>query len=253
VRILYEPKLPVTGVPFLALGLASFYNNIALILFILTLTIILFRFIRLLVKEGKIKRLFIIPILLVSSILLITALDNAEADSKFKQSDEILKNYKLMSSNLEEADVTEIKSINENEMNNFEYYPNSGEVIGSIYIEKIKLEMPIIEDSTDENLWLGAAHIKGTPLPWEKGNSFLASHNIINYGELFNRLDELDVGDKINIYTDEGNFNYVVYDKGIVLPNDTECFNKFKGEYDLSLVTCTDDLNNIVVIYCERL
>jgi len=225
-----------------------------LVLLILTLSIILFRFIRLFVKEGTFKKLFIIILLSLSIIFSIIYCGKIEANNKLKQSEEILNT--IQHNNIVmpiESTSTQITSIENSKVNNFTYYPNSGEVLGVISIEKILLKLPIIEDSNDENLWLGVAHIRGTPLPWEKGNSFLASHDIKIYGKLFNRLNELTIGDKISIFTSNGNFTYVVYDQEIVPPDDTNCFKKIKGEYNLSLVTCTKSGGKRVIVYSESI
>lgn len=255
---MYGPKLPVTGVSFLMLGVSSFYNITMTSLLILTLSVILFRFIRLLIKEGKLKGLFIIILLPLSIILLITHFGKVQADNKLKQSEEILSIYKNtvyteQQKDMVESPLTEINFIKDSKTNNFNYYPNSGKVLGSIYIEKISLELPIIEDANDDNLWLGATHIMQTPLPWEKGNSFLASHNIKVYGKLFNRLNEMNISDKVIISIPTGDFTYAVYDKKIVPPDDTKCFEKIKGEYNLSLVTCNKFGGNRVIVFCERI
>lgn len=264
-NLLYGPKLPITGVSFLLLGVSSFYGITTLTLLILTLSIILFRFIRLLTKEGTLKRLVPIILLILSIIFiyifLITSLGKIDANNKIKQSEKILNLYENKLDIAQENNIVipvqsltiQNNSIGVSKINNLSKNPISGEILGFIYIEKISLKLPIIEDATDENLWLGANHIQGTSLPWEKGNSFLASHDVRIYGKLFNRLNELNIGDKITLSMSNGNFTYVVYDKSIVFPNDTKCFEKIKGEYNLSLVTCTKVGGKRVIVYCERM
>ncbi len=79
--------------------------------------------------------------------------------------------YNNRGNSIESISTQSISSEN-SEANNTNDYPCSGEILGLIYIEKILLELPIIEDSNDENLWLGATHIRGSPLYWEKATHF---------------------------------------------------------------------------------
>ena len=253
---MYQPKLPVTGVSFFMLGVCRFFNSTLKILLIVTLSIILFRFIRLLIKEGVLNKL--IKIICVLSLILfaIIVLGKIESNIKIQQSEEKLNEYKKALDNIDNeqtfyADPDFIESTDKENIIN--YHAKSGDVIGLINIEKISLELPIIEDANDENLWIGAAHIKGTPYYWEKGNSFLSSHNIKNYGKLFNRLNELVIGDKIIVSDYNDRFDYVVYHIEVVSPDDIMCFSKIKGEYNLSLVTCTKAGSKRLIVYSERI
>ena len=130
---------------------------------------------------------------------------------------------------------------------------NSGDVIGKIVIDKINLELPIIEEANEENLKIGATHVLYTPLPWEKGNCFIAAHRSWTYGRNFNRLDELQSGDIIKIITKkiftEKIFTYKVITKEIVEPENKEVFNR---KYDLTLTTCTPlyTPTHRLLVYC---
>lgn len=246
---MYEPKLPSTGISFFLLGISAFYNAAIFILLVLTLSIILFRFIRLLIKDGTIKKILTIllfPLLFIFSVIYYGRI---EASNKINESQITLNKYEYLIT--KNANKVSGKIITLKDESN--YSPKSGDILGTLNIDKISLKIPIIEDANDKNLWLGAAHIKGTPLPNEKGNSFLASHNAKIYGKLFNRLHEINIGDKVLISTPNENFNYVVYDKVVVPYDDTECFKKIKGEYNISLVTCTNSGRKRLIIYCERI
>ncbi|TCT12877.1 LPXTG-site transpeptidase (sortase) family protein [Natranaerovirga pectinivora] len=261
---MYTPKLPVTGVTFIALGISPFYRFSLSILLIIMLLLVSFRFTRLLIKEGRLNKIYIGLLVLLSSVLLVVSFGNYEATEKSNQSNEILNTYKealftttynglkdsipLHSLTNEDVVVEE-----EREPEYHQYIPESGETIGLIAIDKIDLELPVIEDANEDNIWLGAAHILGTPHFWEKGNSFLAAHNVRTYGKLFNRLHELSLGDEIVIYTTEYIYTYSVYAIDIVPPDDTECFNQLVGEFNLSLVTCTSSGEERLIIYSERI
>lgn len=246
---MYQPKLPIAGVSFFALALSPLYNFSLTMLFVITISIILFRLIRLLIKEGKLKNLLSIALILFSIFIAIYSFEKYQIQLKTKTSQELLINYnKTLESigTLSNSNTSSLATSNSHSL-------KAGEVLGKISIEKLNLELPIIEDASKENLWLGAAHIKGTSLPGEKGNSFLASHYIKNYGKLFNRLKELNIGDNLTLTLEKGNSYYEVYDIKIVSPEDMECFKKQNGDYNLSLVTCTVDSKKRLIVYFKKI
>ena len=55
----------------------------------------------------------------------------------------------------------------------------------------------------------GPGHFPGTPLPGQAGNAAVAGHRT-TYKAPFNRIDELQPGDKIFITTLQGHFTYKV-------------------------------------------
>ncbi|SDJ98673.1 class D sortase [Natronincola ferrireducens] len=111
-------------------------------------------------------------------------------------------------------------------------------LIGSIEIKKINLRMPVLAGTSDTNLNRGAGHLTGTDLPGEIGNAAIAGHRGRSYGRLFNRLDELEVGDEIVVNTNEGSFRYTVYEKKLVEPTDLSVLNRNNRERVLTLITC---------------
>lgn len=258
---MYEPKLPVTGVSILAVGMASILGKLIIILVITTLSIILFRFIRLIIKEGNLNKLIKILAIFSLIILVIMGFGKSESRNRLRQGEEVFNEYKdtliinqgngiSFYNTTNNIDIMS-EAIDEGTISRPE--PKSGDIIGMIYIENISLELPIIEDANDENLWIGAAHISGTPYYWEKGNSFIYSHNIKTYGKLFNRLKELAIGDKVVVLDSDIRYDYIVYHIEVVSPDDTECFDKIKGDYNLSMVTCSKAGSKRLIVYSERL
>lgn len=114
-----------------------------------------------------------------------------------------------------------------------------GNVLGILKIDKINLKMPILEGTTERNLNRGAAQIEGTSPLGAVGNAAIAGHRGYNYGRLFNRLDELMVGDKIVVETGEGTYTYEVYQTLVVEPADVSVLNRNNQDKILTLVTCT--------------
>lgn len=113
-------------------------------------------------------------------------------------------------------------------------------LIGYIEIEKINVRLPIYHGDTDNVLEKGVAHIPNTAFPSGGiGNhSVLSAHTGYPTQVFFDNLNELVVGDIINIFILDETLTYKVTDKNIVEPNDISLLsvNEFKDL--LSLITC---------------
>jgi len=115
--------------------------------------------------------------------------------------------------------------------------------LGRIYIEKIDLNIPLLDDAGVVPLRYGAGMLEKTALPGEEGNLVVLGHRMKAYGSLFNRLDEVAVGDSVVITTLDGNeYTYVV---DLVIPklDPSELIDYIKIDSgsgkQLTLVTCT--------------
>lgn len=113
-----------------------------------------------------------------------------------------------------------------------------GEVLGILRIDSIKVKLPIIEGLNETNLKIGVSFLKGTPLFGETGNTVLAGHRGHAYGRLLNRLNEVELNDKIAVSTKNGDYNYTVYNKVIVKPEEIDILRSKKEEKILTIVTC---------------
>jgi sortase A len=111
-------------------------------------------------------------------------------------------------------------------------------VIGKIVIPKIELSMPILQGASDYNLNRGAATIDGTSGIGEVGNVGIAGHRGRSFGIMFNRLDEMEVGDLIEIQTSSQTFKYRVYKTLLVEPTDVSVLYRSDKYKVLTLVTC---------------
>ena len=88
--------------------------------------------------------------------------------------------------------------------------PKEGDPGGFIEIPKIGLTNRVfVENIAKADLRKGPGHYPGTPMPGNPGNAAIAGHRT-TYGAPFNRLDELQPGDKIKILTPQGRFVYEV-------------------------------------------
>lgn len=115
------------------------------------------------------------------------------------------------------------------------------DIMGSLEIPKIQVELPIYHGTEDEVLSNGIGHLEGTSLPigGENTHSVLTGHRGLPSSKLLVRLDEMKIGDLFFIYTYKEVMAYKVEDIMVVKPEDT-AWMEIKGEKDLvSLVTCT--------------
>ena len=111
-------------------------------------------------------------------------------------------------------------------------------VEGILRIEKIKLELPILKNATKQNLQLSVSSIEGTEKAGEIGNYSIAGHRNRTFGRNFNRLDELQPGDRIEVETKEHTYLYEVYEKLYVLPSEVWVLKGDGINSDISLITC---------------
>lgn len=129
-----------------------------------------------------------------------------------------------------------------------------------LVIAKIGVNAPIVwnvpGDQTLPALENGVAHYKGTALPGQIGNIFISGHssyywwNKGNYKEVFALLEEMNIGDKISINYKGTIYEYVVFDKKVVKPDNIDVLNQ-PNERILSLMTCVPvgtNLNRLIII-----
>ena len=115
------------------------------------------------------------------------------------------------------------------------------DIMGSLEIPKIQVELPIYHGTEDEVLSNGIGHLEGTSLPigGENTHSVLTGHRGLPSSKLLVRLDEMKNGDLFFIHTYKEVMAYKVEEIMVVKPEDT-AWMEIKSEKDLvSLVTCT--------------
>ena len=149
-------------------------------------------------KENKLKNFiksqkyflqFIISAITALIFLLLFFTKVYKDNQQQKISKELLNNYNL--SKLYTNSSQEI------------YNNTSPFVIGLLKIDKIDLNYPILSESNDELLKISICRFTG-PMPNEVGNLCIAGHNYID-NRFFSRLNELNIGDKIEVYDFYGN------------------------------------------------
>ena len=109
---------------------------------------------------------------------------------------------------------------------------------GILKIDKISLELPILQGASKKNLAISAGSIEGTGSPGQAGNYSISAHRARTYGRQFNRLDELKTGDTIEIIVKDVTYTYEVFDKLTVRAEDTWVMLPEGEEKLLTLITC---------------
>lgn len=94
-----------------------------------------------------------------------------------------------------------------------------GDVFGRIVIDKIELDTLVLPGVTPAELRRGPGWIDWTQLPGPEGTCGIAGHRT-TYGAPFRRLDELQPGDIIDVYSPYRRYRYEVSRSLVVRPDE---------------------------------
>jgi sortase A len=111
-----------------------------------------------------------------------------------------------------------------------------GVPFGRIEIDKIGLDAVLFEGVDRDTLKLGPGHMPDTPLPGQPGNAVISGHRT-TYGRPFFDVDQLVVGDTIQIETALGINIYAIRQILVVAPTDVWVTDPIDGGW-LTLTTC---------------
>jgi LPXTG-site transpeptidase (sortase) family protein len=111
-----------------------------------------------------------------------------------------------------------------------------GEPIGKIIISKIGLEWVVVQGVTLGDMESGPGHWPETPFPGMGGNFVISGHRNM-YGGPFLHLDQLAVGDTIDLLLPYVAARYEVTRSIIVAPTQVEEVAQ-RGVEEISLTTC---------------
>jgi sortase A len=109
-------------------------------------------------------------------------------------------------------------------------------------IPSLDIKVPVLEGTDLESLQVSAGHFEGTG-SLGHGNYCIAGHNSTIYAEVFNDIDQIQIGDEMYLIdTDENRtrYIYVVTEYNIVDPHAVEVLNDY-GDDRLTVISCTDD------------
>ena len=113
--------------------------------------------------------------------------------------------------------------------------PSWGTQFATLKIESIGVDIPVFHGDDMLQLADGAGHYAGSQFPGEGGAIIFAAHNAKG---LFYTLPQIQNGDKIQVETIYGNFEYEVYDTAIADYRDEKAFPLQNEEEILMLYTC---------------
>ena len=125
----------------------------------------------------------------------------------------------------------------------YESYLNvlGNQMMGSIEIPIIDVELPIYHYSTEETLLKGCGHIFGSSLPvgGESTHAVITAHRGLPAAKLFTDLDQLQEGDRFYLHVLDRTLAYEVESVEVVEPTETRSLAIQSGEDLVTLVTCT--------------
>jgi len=101
----------------------------------------------------------------------------------------------------------------------FEPHLEEGHAIGRIKIDRIGLNMVVVQGTDTSSLQKGPGHYKDTVLPGQPGTVAIAGHRT-TYLAPFRHIDEIKNGDEIRVEMAYAAFTYAMYKKEIVDPSD---------------------------------
>lgn len=110
--------------------------------------------------------------------------------------------------------------------------------IAVLLIPKIDLTVAVGEGVDDHTLKYTVGHFPDTALAGETGNFCLIGHRNYTFGEFFNRLDELEAGDRVTVERDGATYTYVITESFVVEPADTWVIEPTE-DAQITLITCT--------------
>lgn len=114
-------------------------------------------------------------------------------------------------------------------------------LMARLRIPSIDVDLPVYHGTSDETLMMGVGHLEGTALPvgGVGMHSVLTAHRGLASATMFDRLNELGIGDEFSIEVFGEVLSYQVRATQVVQPEDTETLFPEVGSDLVTLVTCT--------------
>lgn len=111
-----------------------------------------------------------------------------------------------------------------------------GDTIGVLEFPSLGNErVAIKEGTTNAILNVAAGHMVETEEVWDTGgNSAIAAHN----NTFFKNLKNVNMGDKVLVYTRQGVFEYTVFNIKTIKPTDIDILDDYPDKKVITLITC---------------
>lgn len=127
-------------------------------------------------------------------------------------------------------------------MSEYENILNYDDIMCTIEIPKINVDLPVYHDSTDreEKLKKGCVHLANTSLPigGASTHAVISAHSGYPEQVFFDELDKLQIGDTFKINVLNKTLTYKVCEINIVDPDDSSKLEIENGKDYVTLVTC---------------
>lgn len=120
--------------------------------------------------------------------------------------------------------------------------------VATVSIPSLNLSYPVLSETSDSLLKVSPCKFWG-PNPNEVGNFCIVGHNYRNT-KFFSKVPNLEMGDTVELTDMSGRtITYRIYDKYTVEPTDVRCTSQLtSGKKEVTLITCTDDSSQRVVV-----
>jgi len=119
-------------------------------------------------------------------------------------------------------------------------FPSAIHGIGILTIKRINLNLPVAEGVEYATLRIAPARVSQTAQIGEIGNAVIAGHRNYTFGSMFNRLDELEIGDTIGFQARNGEeMLFTVFEIAVIEPHDQIAFIQPVNDSIITLYTCT--------------
>ncbi|NIK12247.1 class A sortase [Alkalibacillus almallahensis] len=146
-------------------------------------------------------------------------------------------------------DFDAIDSLDSSEINDIDIKKEN--VLGSISVPSVSMELPILYGTTNKSLNVGAGTMKPDQ-QMGKGNYALAGHNNTNRSLLFAPIRDIEEGDAMILSDGKRQYVYEMVDSEVVEPHRTDVIDDVEGEERLTLVSCySDDGSDRIIVYGE--
>lgn len=112
----------------------------------------------------------------------------------------------------------------------------------TLEIPNLNIKVPILEGTNKETLSVAAGHFQNTG-SLGHGNYCIAGHNSTIYAEIFNDLDQIQIGDEMYLVDTDKNrtrYTYVVSEYKIIDPGETSVLDDY-GDDRITVISCTDN------------
>jgi len=133
-------------------------------------------------------------------------------------------------------------------------FPQSIVGIGILSIDTIDLRLPVMEGIDEAGLKVAVGHVPQTASIGEIGNAVIAGHRNLTFGSMFNRLEEMELGNIIEFQALNGVvMAFEVFEILEIFPCDQIAFIQPPDKSIITLYTCTPGATHRLLIRAKKI